>query len=408
MEFFEWELPNGIRIIHKQSDSPIAHCGFVLNLGTRDELEDEQGIAHFIEHTIFKGTAKRKAYHILSRLDDVGGEINAYTTREDISIYASFLSKYYERAIELLFDITFSSTFPEKELIKEMDVVIDEINSYKDNPSEMIFDEIESLVFKNHPIGSNILGNPETVKSFSKEKIINFLDQNFSTEELVFSSYGNISENKLMRIINKYASHIPHKKRKRERIPINKYKPAEVDKNMDTYQSHLILANRAHDANHEDVPTMVLINNLLGGPGMNTRLNLNIREKHGYAYNIESYYTPYSDTGLFGIYLGTDNGNINKSIKLVEKEMKSLREKKLGPQQIIKAKKQLIGQMAIAQENNANQMLSFGKAYLTFGKVESFESMIEKIEKITAEDIQRVSIDILDPKKMTKIIYRSK
>ncbi|MCK5907528.1 MAG: insulinase family protein, partial [Flavobacteriales bacterium] len=265
MEFFEFQLPNGIRIVHKNVDSPIAHCGFVLNIGTRDEMKDEQGIAHFIEHTIFKGTAKRKAYHILSRLDDVGGEINAFTTREDISVYASFLTEYYERAIELLFDIIFSSTFPKKELEKEKDVVIDEINSYKDSPSESIFDEIEEMVFKNHPIGNNILGTPEIVKTFDKAKVLHFMDETFSTDEMVFTSVGKISEKKLKSIVEKYGNSVPVKHRIRKRKPVGAYKATYVEKQMDNYQTHAVIATRAYDANHENVTALILLNNLLGG-----------------------------------------------------------------------------------------------------------------------------------------------
>jgi predicted Zn-dependent peptidase len=408
MEFFEFQLPNGIRIVHKNVNSPIAHCGFVLNIGTRDENKDEQGIAHFIEHTIFKGTVKRKAYHILSRLDDVGGEINAFTTREDISIYASFLNEYYERAIELLFDIIFSSTFPEKELEKEKDVVIDEINSYKDSPSESIFDEIEEMVFKNHPIGSNILGTPEIVKTFDKAKVLHFLDETFSTEEMVFTSVGNISEKKLKNLIEKYGNHIPAKHRKRKRKLVGEYKATFVEKNMDTYQTHAIIANRAYDANNEKVTALVLLNNLLGGTGMNTRLNLNIREKYGFTYNLESFYTPYSDTGIFGIYLGTDDSSLQKTLKLVLREMRLLRDKPLGVLQLSKAKKQLIGQMAINQENNANSMLSFGKALLAFDKIESYDTVIKKINNVTATDIQQVAQEIFEPSSLTTLIYRAR
>ena len=408
MEFYEFQLPNGIRIVHKHVDSPIAHCGFVLNIGTRDENKDEQGIAHFIEHIMFKGTSKRKAYHILSRLDDVGGEINAFTTREDISVYASFLTEYYDRAIELLFDIVFSSTFPEKELEKEKDVVIDEINSYKDSPSESIFDEIEEMVFSNHPIGRNILGTPKMVKTFNRDKVIDFLDDTFSTEEMVFTSVGNISEEKLRRIIEKHSNNIPVKKRKRERKPVSDYKPVFKEKKMDTYQTHAIIANRAYDASSDKVVTLVLLNNLLGGTGMNTRLNLNIREKYGFTYNLESFYTPYSDTGIFGIYLGTDKGSVDKTLKLVLREMRLLRDKPLGILQLRKAKKQLIGQMAIGQENNAGSMLSFGKALLTFGKIESYESVISKIELVTAEEIQEVAKDIFNPTSLSTLIYRAK
>ena len=408
MEFFEFTLPNGIRVVHKQVDSPISHCGFILNVGTRDEKVEEQGIAHFIEHTIFKGTNKRKAYHILSRLDDVGGEINAFTTKEDISVYASFLNEYYDRAIELLFDIVFSSTFPIKELNKEKDVVIDEINSYKDSPSELIFDDIESMVFANHPIGCNILGTPEIVKSFDKDKVINFIDDTFSTNEMVFSSMGNISEEKLRNIVEKYGGTLSEKNRTRKRVGINKYVPSFIEKQMDTYQTHAIIANRAYDASSDKVTSLILLNNLLGGTGMNTRLNLNIREKYGFTYNLESFYTPYSDTGIFGVYMGTDKGSVDKTLKLIYKELQKLRDKPLGVLQLKKAKKQLIGQMAIGQENNTNSMLSFGKALLTFDKIESYQTVIDKINKVTSEDLQEVAKEIFDVDKLSTIIYRAK
>ena len=401
-------MPNGIKVVHKNIDSSISHCGFVVNIGNRDENENEQGIAHFIEHTIFKGTVKRKAYHILSRLDDVGGEINAFTSREDISVYASFMNEYYERAIELLFDILFSSTFPAKEIEKEKDVVVDEIYSYKDSPSESIFDDIEEMIFANHPLGNNILGTPEIVKTFNKEIIINFLEETFSTEEMVFTSVGNISDKKIKQLIEKYGAHIPNKTRKRTRLPISEYKQQDIEKSMDTYQTHVVIANRAYDAHHKDVTTLVLLNNLLGGTGMNSRLNLNIREKYGFTYNLESFYTPYSDTGIFGVYLGTDKGSAEKTIKLVMKELQKLRDIPLGVHQLKKAKKQLIGQMAIGQESNSNSMLSFGKALLTFGKIESYESVVEKLEAITSEQIQEVAKEIFDPKKLSTLIYRAK
>lgn len=408
MEFFEFRLPNGIKIVHKKIDSPIAHCGFVLNFGSRDEIKGEQGIAHFIEHIIFKGTKKRKAYHISSRLDDVGGEINAFTTKEDVSIYASFLAEYYERAIELLFDITFNSTFPEKELNKEKDVVIDEIFSYKENPSELIFDDIEAMIFGGHPMGENILGTPHTVKSFDKSRVNNFLKDVFSTKEIVFTSVGNISEEKIKEIIEKYSHNIAKKERQRIRKKINEYKPAYVEKNMDTYQTHAIIANRAYSLNHEYITAFILLNNLLGGTGMNTRLNLNIREKYGFTYNLESFYTPYSDTGIFGIYLATDKGNADKTIKLILKELDKLREEPLGVLQLQKAKKQMIGQIAISQENNVNSMLSFGKSKLSFGKIESYKTTISRINAVTSEEIQLVAKEIFDAKKLTKLIYRAR
>lgn len=408
MEFFRHTLPNGIRIIHKQVNSPVAHCGLIINVGSRDEKEEEQGLAHFIEHSIFKGTSKRKAYHILSRMEDVGGEINAYTTKEETSIYAAFLSDYYSRAIELLFDITFNSTFPAKEIKKEKDVIIDEILSYQDSPSELIFDDFEEHIFKGHPIGKNILGTPEHVKSFTQKHIINFIKNNYNTNEMVFSSVGNISFDKLCKLVEKYTEQIPTSNRVHTRLPLNGYHPDQIIEARDTYQSHAIIGNRAYDSKNDKVTALILLNNILGGPGMNSRLNLGIREKYGFAYNIESFYTPYSDTGIVGIYIGTDKGTMDKSIKLVHKELNNLRTKKLGPHQLKKAKSQLIGQLAIAQENNSSLMLSAGKAVLTFDKVETIEEINARIESVTAEELLEVANEVFNPSKLTTLIFKAK
>ncbi len=408
MEFFRHTLPNGIRIIHKQVDSPVAHCGLIINAGSRDERDDEQGLAHFIEHSIFKGTSKRKAYHILSRMEDVGGEINAYTTKEETSIYAAFLSEYYPRAIELLFDITFHSTFPAKEIKKEKDVIIDEILSYQDSPSELIFDDFEEHIFKGHPIGKNILGTPKLVKSFTQNHIKEFIKNNYHTNEMVFSSVGNISFDKLCKQLERYTESIPASTRTHQRKPLNGYYPNEIIEARDTYQSHAIIGNRAYEAKDEKVTGLFLLNNILGGPGMNSRLNLGIREKYGFAYNIESFYTPYSDTGIIGVYLGTDKGTMSKSIALVHKELANLRTKKLGPHQLKKAKKQLIGQLAIAQENNSSLMLSAGKAILTFDKVETIEEINTRIENVTAEELLMIANEVFDPTKLTTLIFKAK
>lgn len=406
-EFVVFELSNGIRVVHKQINRPIAHCGLMIKAGSRDESKAEEGLAHFIEHVFFKGTAKRKAYHILSRMEDVGGELNAYTTKEDTVIYSSFLKDDYSRAIELLLDIAFNSTFPEKELKKEKEVIIDEINSYKDSPSELIFDDFETLMYPDHPLGMNILGSPETVKSFRKSDVQGFLNRFYSAENIVFSSVGNISAAKLKKQLETYLnSKLQYGKSQTNRNSPGIYSPSKLELKKAVYQCHAIIGNRAYSAVDEKARTLHLLNNLLGGPGMNSRLNLNIREKYGFTYNIESFYSPYSDTGLFGVYAGTDPSNINKTLELVEKELKKLRDKPLGILQLKKAKRQMLGQIAMAQENNASLMLSLGKSLLSFNKIDSFKEIVEKVESIQSSDILEIANDIFDPNKLSTIIYQ--
>ena len=406
MEYYSKTLKNGIRIIHKPVKSLVGHCAIMINAGSRDENKDEHGIAHFIEHVIFKGTQKRKAYHILSRLDDVGGELNAYTTKEETCIYASFLIQDFDRAAELLHDITFNSVFPEKELEKEKEVIIDEINSYKDNPSELIFDEFEDLVFKNNSMGRNILGTPELLKSFNRNDILNFIKNNYHTDQIVFCSVGNISERKIEKIAQKYFAEIPENRRNNTRSAIKNYKPEIITEQKETWQSHVMIGNIAYSFQHKDRLGLNLLNNLLGGPGMNSRLNLSLREKNGIAYNIESVFTPYDKTGIFSIYFGTDEENIDRSLSIIKKELKKLREKPLGILQLSKAARQLKGQLAISSDNKENLMLSLGKSYMLFNKVDSLETAYKKIDKITAADLQRIANEIFDETQLSMLIYK--
>ena len=341
MDLFLNTLDNGIRLVHYRIPGLVAHCGLIINTGSRDETISEHGIAHFIEHMLFKGTKKRKAYHILSRLEDVGGELNAYTTKEETAIHASFLKEDYERAIELISDISFNSVFPEKEIEKEKDVVIEEINSYLDNPSELIFDDFEELIFSNQPIGRNILGTPDSVKSFSQKSIKSFISKNYNTSQMVFCSVGNIADEKILKLFRLNFENIVTEKQAEK---INRswlYKPASVTKKMNTYQNHCIMGNLAYDLKDNRRMGMFLLNNILGGQGLNSRLNLSLREKHGFAYNVESSYSPYNDTGIFSIYFGTDSQYLNKSIAIALIELGKLRNTKLGTIQLSKAKSQI-------------------------------------------------------------------
>lgn len=399
-------FPNGLRLIHQEVNRAIGHCGLVINAGSRDELEQEQGLAHFIEHTLFKGTKKRKAYHILSRMEDVGGEINAYTSKEETSLYASFLAPYYGRAIELLFDIAFQSTFPAKEIKKERDVIVDEINSYRDNPVESIFDDFEEVLFNGHPLGRNILGTKESVQSFGRTDILRFIGRNYNLHGMVLSSVGPISFKKLVKLVERYTAGFTSAAWDRPRELVNGYHPQVVEVKRDGYQTHAIVGNRAYPARHEKVTAMLLLNNLLGGPGMNNRLNLNIRERYGFTYNLESFYQPYTDTGVFGVYLGTDPGTVDRTLGLVQRELKKLRDVPLGTLQLTKAKRQLLGQVAMSQENNASNMLGLGKSYLLFDHIDTLEEMTAKIEAVTPAQLLDVANEVFDPAQQTTLIYK--
>ena len=406
MKILQHTLPNGIRLVHHRTDGMVAHCGLIINTGSRDETTREHGMAHLIEHMLFKGTEKRKAYHILSRLDDVGGELNAYTTKEETAIHASVLMEDYEKAVDLIMDISFNSIFPEKEIEKEKDVIIEEINSYLDSPAELIFDDFEDLVFSNQPLGRNILGTPETVKSFSQKSIIEFISKNYSTSQMVFCSVGNISDDKMMKLFEKYFGPVPEKSRKNR---INKkamYKPISVVKKKDTYQNHCIIGNVAYDLKDTRRLGMFLLNNLLGGMGLNSRLNMSLREKNGLAYNVESNYNSYCDTGVFSIYFGCDSQNLEKSISITLAELNKLRTEKLGSVQLSKAKNQIKGYLARGYENHESLMLSLGKSLLVFNKIDTLEEICQKIDKIDSSQIITIANEIFEPSKLSTLIYK--
>lgn len=406
MKHYQHTLNNGIRIVHIEQDSPVAHFGLLVNTGSRDEAENEHGMAHFIEHVIFKGTKKRRAYHILSRLDDVGGDLNAYTTKEETAFHASFLSEHYERTIELIGDIVFSSVYPKAELDKEREVIIDEINSYKDSPSELIFDDFEELIYADHPIGRNILGTPDTINRFNRHDIELFLDNNYHTDQMVLCSVGNIKFGKLIRLAEKYFGEVPENIRSKKRKPFVNYQATELTKDMDTHQIHCILGNVAYNARNKKRLSLVLLNNLLGGQGLNSRLNLSLREKYGYAYNVESTFTPYFDTGVLSIYFGTDKDKFDKSIKLVHKELNKLCNQKLGTLQLKRAKDQIIGQIAISTDNKENLLFTLGKSYLLFDKFEDLADVNKRINAITAEQLLDVANETLDPTQLSLLTFK--
>lgn len=408
-EHFErWTLPNGIRCIHRTVNSPVAHLGFLVNMGSRDELPEEHGLAHFVEHTIFKGTKHRKAYHVLSRMEDIGGELNAYTTKEETVVHATFLNQHYARAVELFSDIVFNSTFPAKELEKEKSVIVDEINSYLDSPSDMIFDEFDELVFAGHPLGRSTLGTPESVYSFNGKAVQKFLKRGYRTDQMVISTVGNINLKKLKTMLERYFNKELRSEAKHDRQPFSGYTPKRSEQLKSNYQTHLMMGNVAYPADHDDRIGLYLLSNLLGGPGMNARLHMTLRERHGYTYNVETNYSTFQDTGLFSIYLGMDERYLNKCIDLTHKELRILREKGLGTLQLHKAKQQLLGQVAIGQENNQSQMLGIGKSILLFDEVRTWKEIAEKIEELTAEQLLRIANEVFNEKDFSYLIYNRK
>lgn len=400
-------FPNGLRLVHQHinHDSAVGHLGLIINTGSRDELKKENGLAHFIEHVIFKGTKKRKAFHVLSRLEDVGAEINAYTSKEETVLQATFLNQHYERSLELIADIIINSTFPQKELEKEKEVVIDEINSYKDSPSEQIFDDFDMLLFPKHPLGLDILGTKSKVRKFTQNDVLAFIAKHYVASEMVLSSVGNIPFEKLILLTEKYFSDLSAEKNKKKRTPPPQYNAIEIIKKKRVYQAHCIIGNRAYSIQDDKRAAFSLLNNYLGGPGLNSRLNLGIREKYGFTYNLESNFTALSDTGQFSVYLGTDQQYLEKTIQLVKKELKLLCDHPLGPVQLRKAKQQIIGQIAISEESNANKMLNNGRSLLSFDKISTLQAVNDKINSVSSELIQEVANEIFEPRKLSMLVY---
>ncbi len=406
MDFQTHILPNGLRLIHKQVPSIAAHCGIIINAGSRDELPKEHGLAHFIEHVIFKGTKTRKSYHIINRIENVGGEINAYTTKELTCLYTSFLRDSYNRVLELMGDIIYHSTFPEKEINKEKQVILDEVNSYKDIPSELIFDDFEEYLFKGHSLGKNILGTKKSVNSFNKDSILNFIQRNYHPGEMVLSSVGNISFKRFIKLAEKYFCKPLRPSVKKQRKVFTEYKPFDKRIHKKTYQTHCIIGNTAYSIHDNQKYVLSLLNNLMGGPALNSRLNIALREKNGFTYNIESNYIAYTDTGQFEIYFSTDKGHLEKSLELVRKELKLMRAKKLGTLQLSRAKRQMIGQMAIAEENNEHRMLTAGKKYLLLDELYDLNALKNTIENISASELTEVANDVFNDLQLSVLVYK--
>lgn len=399
-------LSNGLRVIHEPSSTKVAYCGFAIDAGTRDEVEREQGMAHFVEHLIFKGTQKRKAWHILNRMENVGGDLNAYTNKEETVVYSAFLTEHFGRALELLADIVFHSTFPQNEIEKETEVIIDEIQSYEDNPSELIFDDFEDMVFCNHALGHNILGKPELLRQFHSRDAIAFTTRFYQPSNMVFFVLGDFDFKKIVRQVEKLLADLPLVQVDNCRVPPPLYVPEQLVVHKETHQAHVMLGSRGYNAYDDKRTGLYLLNNILGGPGMNSRLNVSLRERRGLVYNVESNLTSYTDTGAFCIYFGTDPADVDTCLRLTHKELKRMRDVAMTSSQLMAAKKQLIGQIGVASDSNENNALGMAKTFLHYNKYESADSVYRRIEELTAGSLLEIANEMFAEEHLSTLIFK--
>lgn len=398
-------LSNGLRIIYQPTASSVSYCGFTVNAGTRDELSGEFGMAHFVEHLIFKGTERRKSWHILNRMENVGGELNAYTAKEETTVYAVFLEEHLSRAVELLCDLVLHSQFPAGEINKEVEVILDEINSYKDNPAELVYDEFENLLFSGHALGHNILGEPDELVRFASQDGRRFLKRQYTPSNMVFFFMGHTPFKRVVSLLENYIGGESAGEGGNRRSAPGEYIPFTERRVLNTFQTHALVGNRAYSMFDERRVPLFLLNNILGGPGMNSRLNIALREKTGCVYTVESSVTSYTDTGVFAIYFGTDPKKVDKCLTLMRKEFRRLRDTALTSSQLAAAKKQFIGQMGVGTENRESMALGLGKTFLHYNKYDSLEESFRRIEAITAADLLEVANEVLDEKTVSTLVF---
>jgi predicted Zn-dependent peptidase len=397
-----FKLSNGIRVVHQRTPgSAIVHCGLILDVGSRDENHANQGIAHFWEHMAFKGTRKRKTIDIISSLDSVGGELNAYTDKEKIAFYASVRKEYFELAIDVLSDITFNSVFPEDELEKERSVILEEMSMYLDSPDDSLQDEFEAVVYKKHPMGMNILGREETIKAFQKRDFKHFFKEHLKTSRVVFSCVGNISLDEVQRLARKYLEGFKSLTANGKRKKFTNYQAGEAILKRPVKQAKCAIGRDAYPVKHEDRIPLYMLVNMLGGPGMNSQLNLALRERYGFVYSVDAHYIPYTDTGMFAVFFGTEPRRLDKCIDVVKRELAKLRDKPLSERKLSSLREQMKGQLAMAEENNLSLMLMMGRSVLDFGYVPTLEEVFEKIDEPSASKLQDIAQDIFDEKKLS-------
>lgn len=452
MKYNTYTLDNGLRIIHLPSDSKVVYCGYQINAGTRNEEPGEEGLAHFCEHVTFKGTERRKAWHILNCLESVGGDLNAYTNKEGTVYYSAILKEHIARAVDLLTDIVFHSVYPQAEIDKEVEVICDEIESYNDSPAELIYDEFENIIFKGSPLGHNILGTAEQVRSFKTEDALRFTRKLYRPDNAIFFAYGDIDFKKLVKLIRKaladddsgkVAENAANSvgKLAEEKLPqISQITQISGDENSittekyvssvksvgpenypsvgkeiagqtivmqkNTHQAHVMIGTRAYDVNDSRRMPLYLLNNMLGGPGMNAKLNLALREHNGLVYTVESTMVAYGDTGIWSIYFGCDEHDVKRCLRLVRKELDKFMQKPLSEAQLKAAKKQIKGQVGVACDNRENFALDFGKSFLHYGWEKNVDRLYKQVDEITAEQIQAVAQELFDKDRLTTLIFR--
>lgn len=422
MKYNTYTLDNGLRIIHLPSDSKVVYCGYQINAGTRNEEPGEEGLAHFCEHVTFKGTERRKAWHILNCLESVGGDLNAYTNKEGTVYYSAILKEHIARAVDLLTDIVFHSVYPQAEIDKEVEVICDEIESYNDSPAELIYDEFENIIFKGSPLGHNILGTAEQVRSFKTEDALRFTRKLYRPDNAIFFAYGDIDFKKLVRLLKK--SFLSEERRVKsekfnspeaqtqfniQHLTFNtqhSFEGQTIVMQKNTHQAHVMIGTRAYDVNDSRRMPLYLLNNMLGGPGMNAKLNLALREHNGLVYTVESTMAAYGDTGIWSIYFGCDEHDVKRCLRLVRKELDKFMQKPLSDAQLKAAKKQIKGQVGVACDNRENFALDFGKSFLHYGWEKNVDRLYEQVDEITAEQIQAVAQELFDRDRLTTLIFK--
>lgn len=408
MEYNTITLPNGLRVIHLHSQSPVVYCGYEVCAGTRDERNGEEGIAHFCEHVTFKGTEHRTAMQILNRLESVGGELNAFTNKEDTVYYSAILKVHFPRAVDLLTDIVFFSTYPQHEINKEVEVICDEIESYNDSPAELIYDDFESAVFAGHPLGHNILGSEEMLKEYTTEDALRFTRRYYRPENTVFFVSGDVDFKRVVALVKKATASFPEAQPLIDITPtavLPDYEPQTIRHDRGTHQAHVMVGNRAYSVHDKRRMPLYLLNNILGGPGMNARLNISLRERNALVYTVESSMVCYSDTGLWTTYFGCDPKDVDKCLRFVRRELDKVMQRPLSANQLRMAKHQIKGQIGVACDNRESFALDFGKTFLHYGWKKNVESLMEDIDRITAEEIQQVAQEIFAEDRLTTLIY---
>ena len=400
-------LANGLRVIHLPNNSKIAYCGYQIKAGTRNEKPGDEGLAHFCEHVTFKGTQTHTSTAIINKLESVGGDLNAFTNKEDTVFYSAIPVEHFAKAVDVLSDIVFYSIFPQAEIDKEVEVICDEIESYNDSPAELIYDEFENLVFKGHPLGHNILGSADRVRSFATADAMRFTQQYYRPDNAIFFVYGNIDFKRLVKTLEKLTPKQQQESLVDEaQMVANGRLPELTILNHDTHQAHVMIGNRAYSATHPLRIPLYLLNNMLGGPGMNARLNVILRERRGLVYSVESSMVCYGDTGLWSVYFGCDPHDVNRCVRLVKGEFKRLMEKPLPEKTLAAAKRQIKGQLAVACDNNENFAIDFGKSFLHFGDEKDIEKLYQKIDAVTAEQIQQVAKEIFDKDSLATLVIK--